>query len=313
MVCCFSDSFQVKIWFQNRRTKWKKQENISNAEAAEHKVGGQRHGDQGKQQAASSPSKTTSPATKDADKTPDHADTSSLEGNQAEPNMVADPSGPDTVSVCAESSSSGRGSSAGSNMAVSDGETSENSSGERDDIPQTEAEKSEVHVAMHSPHGNQMNRLSTSATLSHSPVSLATHSQVSSPPPAHALSTSASSHLLGMSPDQPNQSRYLSQPQLHHLPQHHYQHPRLEQHHPTAKLTCVDVSKTDAYVTDHGDAYVTDRSDSHSPPAHAIAPISLTTKPSASTSPSLPEQTQTSQYHNGQMASSPSTPTRDVL
>ena len=30
----------MKIWFQNRRTKWKKQENISNSEAAEHKIGG---------------------------------------------------------------------------------------------------------------------------------------------------------------------------------------------------------------------------------------------------------------------------------
>ena len=28
----------MKIWFQNRRTKWKKQDNISNAEAAEHKT-----------------------------------------------------------------------------------------------------------------------------------------------------------------------------------------------------------------------------------------------------------------------------------
>ncbi|KAG8184060.1 hypothetical protein JTE90_011557 [Oedothorax gibbosus] len=38
---------QVKIWFQNRRTKWKKQDNVSNAEAAELKSSGEKQGVQG--------------------------------------------------------------------------------------------------------------------------------------------------------------------------------------------------------------------------------------------------------------------------
>lgn len=42
----------MKIWFQNRRTKWKKQDNISNAEAAEHKVQASKSG--GKREKAGS-------------------------------------------------------------------------------------------------------------------------------------------------------------------------------------------------------------------------------------------------------------------
>ena len=65
----------MKIWFQNRRTKWKKHENISNAEAAEHRVGGQKHSTEaasaGKQQqgtGAAAPSSCKGSSAKDGPK-----------------------------------------------------------------------------------------------------------------------------------------------------------------------------------------------------------------------------------------------------
>ncbi|XP_015930914.2 uncharacterized protein [Parasteatoda tepidariorum] len=52
---------QVKIWFQNRRTKWKKQDGVSNAEAAEMKTSGEKQNSQTSTK-KSTKSKTTATA-----------------------------------------------------------------------------------------------------------------------------------------------------------------------------------------------------------------------------------------------------------
>lgn len=49
----------MKIWFQNRRTKWKKQDNISNAEAAEHKNQATGKTEKDKKSGSNTPTTTT--------------------------------------------------------------------------------------------------------------------------------------------------------------------------------------------------------------------------------------------------------------
>ncbi|XP_055681911.1 homeobox protein DTH-1 [Lutzomyia longipalpis] len=53
---------QVKIWFQNRRTKWKKQDNVSNSEVAEHKNTPAKSGDSRVSNIDSPPPSSTSPS-----------------------------------------------------------------------------------------------------------------------------------------------------------------------------------------------------------------------------------------------------------
>ncbi|XP_078668501.1 uncharacterized protein LOC144909928 [Branchiostoma floridae x Branchiostoma belcheri] len=96
---------QVKIWFQNRRTKWKKQDGISNAEAAEHKIGGSRHIDTVRQREQQRSTKelqnceapveteTTTDCNDSNNNSTERAEHSGMETENAEPDLrhAADP------------------------------------------------------------------------------------------------------------------------------------------------------------------------------------------------------------------------------
>ncbi|KAI8478798.1 Homeobox protein hmx3 [Branchiostoma belcheri] len=95
----------VKIWFQNRRTKWKKQDGISNAEAAEHKIGGSRHIDTVRQREQQRSTKelqnceapveteTTTDCNDSNNNSTERAEHSGMETENAEPDLrhAADP------------------------------------------------------------------------------------------------------------------------------------------------------------------------------------------------------------------------------